>query len=180
MATDYVTVKDTAIEVRKALKAAFPGVKFSVRSNSYAGGASINVNYVDGPAESAVEDVAKQFEGASFDGMIDLKSYHSSEFEGRTVHWGADYVFVRREFSQAVQDEAKAFVAEALWADFGTINPGRFYDVPQAIFQRASVENGGLTKEGAYNFVWRESSTYYFESLVAGWIVAEREALVSA
>lgn len=175
-----VSVADTAKEVRKALKAAFPGQKFSVRSHSYSGGASINVNYVDGPAAEAVEEVAHQFQGASFDGMIDLKSYHSSEFNGEVVHWGADYVFVRREFSPAVQEEAKAFVAEALWADFGTINHGGYYEVPQGVFQRASVENGGMNEHGAYTFRWAPSPTYYFEQLVAGWIVAERAALVAA
>jgi hypothetical protein len=40
----YTTV-ETAKEIRKALKAAFPKVKFSVRSHCYAGGASIDVSY---------------------------------------------------------------------------------------------------------------------------------------
>jgi len=69
----YVSVTETAKLVRGALKKAFPGVKFSVKSDKYAGGASIDVRWTDGPCSAAVEPVAKQFQGGGFDGMIDLK-----------------------------------------------------------------------------------------------------------
>jgi hypothetical protein len=73
----YLSVVDTAKLLRVALKKAFPGVKFSVRSSSYSGGASIRVAWKDGPLEKAVERVAKGYEGANFDGMIDMKNYKS-------------------------------------------------------------------------------------------------------
>ena len=44
MTTRYLTCAETAKLVRKALKEAFPDVKFSVRSNVYSGGASLSVN----------------------------------------------------------------------------------------------------------------------------------------
>lgn len=94
MQKEYVTVAQTAVLVRKALDKAFPGVKFYVRSKSYAGGASITVWYdgiqevrrdADGwalnggvvwkpgmPTSREVEDVVHGFEGRGFDGMIDL------------------------------------------------------------------------------------------------------------
>jgi hypothetical protein len=172
MAT-YVSVADTAKELRKALKAEFPGQKFSVRSHSYAGGASIDVRYVDGPDEGVVKAVADQFSGATFDGMIDLKSYHSSQHNGEEVHWGADFVFVNRDFSQAVEEKAKKFVEDALYAEHGTVNPGRFYDVPQEFFSRASVANGGKNEYGSYNFSHRETSTYALVHIAASWIANE-------
>ena len=46
----YLTAAETAKLIRKALKASFPGVKFSVRSKSYSMGASVNVSYIDGPS----------------------------------------------------------------------------------------------------------------------------------
>ena len=39
----YLTCAETAKLARAALKQAFPGVRFSVRSDTYAGGASIHV-----------------------------------------------------------------------------------------------------------------------------------------
>lgn len=97
----YISVADTAKLVRKALAANFPGMKFSVRSSSYSGGASIRVSWTDGPTTKDVDKVVGGFAGASFDGMIDLKSYNDSIHPetGQRVHFGADYVFTEREYS---------------------------------------------------------------------------------
>jgi hypothetical protein len=71
----YLSCAETAKLVRGALKKAFPGVKFSVRSDTYSMGASIRISWVDGPGTKAVDAVVQVFSGAGFDGMIDLK-YH--------------------------------------------------------------------------------------------------------
>lgn len=94
----YYSCAETAKLIRQVLKEKFAGVKFSVRSDSYSGGASIRVKYNDANvAERDVESYAKFFEGASFDGMIDLKSYKSVDYNGKKTNWGADYVFVDNE-----------------------------------------------------------------------------------
>ena len=90
---------ETASLIRQELKAAFPSVKFSVRSKSYSGGSSINVSWTDGPTSQEVDRVAGSFAGASFDGMIDLKSYHESNYQGQRVRFGADFVFTNRKVS---------------------------------------------------------------------------------
>lgn len=71
--THYISCADSAKLMRKALKAAFPGQKFSVRSDVYSGGASIDVTWTDGPLHDEVNRIAGQFQGASFDGMIDME-----------------------------------------------------------------------------------------------------------
>ncbi len=73
----YLNPAETAKLVRQRLKSAFPGRKFSVRSERYAGGGSINVRWEDGPLESAVEAVVRQYEGGGFDGSIDLAYYRT-------------------------------------------------------------------------------------------------------
>lgn len=98
---EYISVADTAKLVRKALKQNFSGIKFSVRSRSYAGGASIDIEWTDGPCESDVEKIVKCFEGATFDGMIDLKSYVTAELDGKEVRFGADYVMTHRKMTRA-------------------------------------------------------------------------------
>lgn len=70
--TRYLTCAETAKLVRKALKREFPGVKFSVRSKTYSGGASINVGWTDGPTRKDVEATAGVYAGGDFDGMIDM------------------------------------------------------------------------------------------------------------
>jgi hypothetical protein len=77
MTTRYLSCAETAKLIRVALKKAFPGVKFSVRSSTYSMGASIRVGWTDGPTDKAVDSVVQVYSGAGFDGMIDLK-YHKS------------------------------------------------------------------------------------------------------
>lgn len=74
---EWLTCAQTAKLVRQALAQAFPRARFSVRSSNYAGGASISVRWTDGPRTKEVEPVAKQYEGADFDGSIDLKTHTS-------------------------------------------------------------------------------------------------------
>lgn len=123
----YLSCAETARLLRQALKNAFPGVKFGVRSKTYSGGASIRVNFEGGPCAIQVERVTNQFQGASFDGMVDLKSYskhyllpdgsvklasyHPDGVSGqvgivqalpegsRLVSLGADFIFVDRNSS---------------------------------------------------------------------------------
>jgi len=99
--TKHYSVTETAKLIRAALKEAFPETKFSVRSSSYSMGASIDVSWTDGPISAQVDLIVKGFAGASFDGMQDLKSHHSSMLNGEKVSFGADYVHTSREVSKA-------------------------------------------------------------------------------
>jgi len=116
-ATEYINAPETAKLIRKALKKYFPGVKFSVRTQSYAGGASVYVGYTDGPLTGPVEEVVNGYKGATFDGQRDQMNYHSSVHpeDGRRVHYGAHFVFVRRELS----DAATTTVQDAISAEWG-------------------------------------------------------------
>lgn len=113
---------ETAKLVRKALKIKFPEVKFSVRSSIYSGGSSISVTWSDGPTQKEVNSVVKFYEGATFDGMIDMKSYVDQIMilEGESfpteVHFGADFIFTYREMSA----EYKASLVEKFEQITGT------------------------------------------------------------
>lgn len=106
MSAKYLTCAETAKLIRDALKGAFPGVKFGVRSHVYAGGASINVSWTDGPTTEAVDQAVRRYNGATFDGMQDLKEYlpptlvSFNKGEPVEVHFGADFIFTRREISE--------------------------------------------------------------------------------
>ena len=77
--TTYLSCTETAKLVRAALKEAFPSVKFSVRSKSYAGGASIRVFWTDKPPTEDVEKVARGFQGSRFG--VTCVTYHRSPSE---------------------------------------------------------------------------------------------------
>lgn len=109
----YLSTAETATLVRQQLKACFPGVTFSVRSNTYSGGSSIRVRWTDGPTEAAVDAAVGGYQGATFDGMTDMKSYNdpvmvawapdSAEAArygpAELVKMGADFIFTDRDLS---------------------------------------------------------------------------------
>jgi hypothetical protein len=104
----------TAVCVRKALKTAFPHTTFSVKSSEYSMGSSIDVRWIDGPTGKQVEPILDAFEGAGFDGMNDCKTYLGpSEYEGKRVSWGADYVHgSRSESAWTLREAARRVAAE--------------------------------------------------------------------
>jgi hypothetical protein len=108
MTTKYISTTGTAKLIRKALKESFPGVKFSVRSDVYSGGSSINVSWTDGPTSKMVEAVAKTFQGAYFDGMQDYKGSTFAMIDGEQVRFGADFVFCERRTTRAFLERVKA------------------------------------------------------------------------
>ena len=103
---NYLSCAETAKLVRAALKESFPNIKFSVRSSNYSGGASINISYQDGPIYKAVKNVVAMFEGAYFDGMTDYQGYNYSSLDGVETSFGANFIFVNREFSVDVMKSA--------------------------------------------------------------------------
>ncbi|WP_205183678.1 LPD29 domain-containing protein [Burkholderia sp. LMG 13014] len=116
--TRYLSCAETAKLVRAALKEAFPGVKFGVRSSTYSMGASISVRWMDGPNTKQVDAVVSVFEGSYFDGSIDYKgSVHhmTTTPDGfQRVNMGADSVHTSREYS----DAAIARACEAVYRRF--------------------------------------------------------------
>jgi hypothetical protein len=103
--SEYVSVAETAKQVRAALKKAFPGVKFSVRSTSYSGGSSVSVGWTDGPQTTEVDKVVQPF----------VKDYRSR------------YVFTEREFSAEYRQYLENAVMLLSGSD-GSFDPDGHYD----------------------------------------------------
>lgn len=156
--TRYISVADTAKLVRKVLKEACPAIKFSVRSKSYSGGASMDICWTDGPTEADIKALVGRFEGSSFDGMEDLKSYHTSELNGEQVHFGADFIFTNREYTVAFLQRRAVGVAAEWGKDVPEVEAGSFgahvketherihghYTLADLIWQKAQRTRGVL------------------------------------
>lgn len=87
-------------EIKRLLKQKWPLIKFSVRSESYSGGNSINVSWELGPTTKQVEEIADRFQEGDFDGMTDSYNYDptlvlTKENEIKRLG-GAKYVFCNR------------------------------------------------------------------------------------
>lgn len=106
----WVDAVELATHIRAALKTAFPGVKFGVRSSKYSMGSSVTVSWTDGPTENAVNEVLSQFKGKSFDGSDDSTHYHPIIVNGERCKCGA-YIFSSRKLSEPVKARIKARVS---------------------------------------------------------------------
>jgi len=89
-----------AKNLKTELTRIFSGIKFSTRSDSYAGGDSIYVSWTDGPTDDEVKKISHKYQEGSFDGMVDL--YTSNHAAWPEVFGGAKYVSESRHFSAAV------------------------------------------------------------------------------
>ncbi|WP_069638451.1 LPD29 domain-containing protein [Burkholderia sp. PAMC 26561] len=116
--TNYFTCAETAKLIRQSLKEAFPGVKFSVRSSTYSGGASIDVSWTDGPNAAQVESITKGFKAAYFDGSIDYQGSIHHMTDGEQVRFGADYITSSRRYSDAAVERAIASVSRRYAGNF--------------------------------------------------------------
>ncbi len=63
--------------IRADLKAAFPGMKFSVRSESFSMGDAVTVSWTNGPAVGQVSAVVDKYQAGDFDGMTDSYNFRT-------------------------------------------------------------------------------------------------------
>jgi hypothetical protein len=128
----YEAATETAKKIRKTLKAAFPGVKFSVTSSTFSMGSSVYVSWTDGPMSSQVNAILSRFESGSFDGMQDMYTTTGYEWEGQIVV-GAKYVSGSRQLSEERREQILTKLNE-LFA------PGRYGDYSPYQWERAEKE----------------------------------------
>ena len=103
MATkEYVSVKEQARWIREALRAVFPGVRFSVRSSR--GGGAVDVGWTDGPTVAQVQEVTRRYELEGFDGMTDMRYDVPLVIDGREYR-GGGLILEHREVSDTWRAE---------------------------------------------------------------------------
>ena len=93
-----------AKNIRIELKAAFPGVKFSVKSSRFSMGDSIDVSWIDGPNAAQVDAIIDRYQAGSFNGMEDLYEYSRDAW--KDAFGDAKYVHSRRGLSDKTMEAA--------------------------------------------------------------------------
>lgn len=113
----WLRTGEVSRNLRAMLKVEFPGVKFSVSSNSYSGGDSARVKYVDGPAYGKVNRVVGKFGTKNFDGMQDLEEDCSTAFND--VAGGFSYVHLYRDISDGIRGKVRDLFVEKGFGKYG-------------------------------------------------------------
>lgn len=105
-------VKKSAKEIRKVLKAEYPGIKFSVRTKRFAGGSSVDITWTDGPTEREVGKATAH-----------LKGYDNGFYN--------DFIITYRNTSREVMEAAARAAAESYGVEMPKIVEGRYPHVEE-------------------------------------------------
>jgi len=104
------TKRQTPAQAIKAeLKIAFPKIKFSVRYQSYSGGDSVDINYLNAVPVEEIEKIAYKYQDGHFNGMEDIYEYSKNPLNLNR----AKYVFVHRDIDEDKRLEAKKEIAKS-------------------------------------------------------------------
>lgn len=118
--TIYEPVTETAKKIRQALKAEFPNVKFSVRSNTYALGRSIDIYWVDGPFYEQVVRITAQFQSRYMEGIQQFNISTGYMHEGKWYN-GADCIFANRKLTPKYRAKLER-IARQMFAEYDRNN----------------------------------------------------------
>jgi hypothetical protein len=142
----------TAKMIKTRLTALYPKVKFSVKSDTFSMGDSVDIRWTDGPTQEAVNKITKQYQHGSFDGMQDMYNYEA--IDSSLGCNGAKYVFCHRNTSAEYKAKLHAKAEEK----YGKLNPNdhsyyqRLADIEKEFFPYREVEtklNAAANQGGA-------------------------------
>lgn len=120
-----------AQEIRKELKSAFPGIKFSVKSSSASMTSSVDIRWTDGPIAKEVEKITGKYQYGHYDGMTDCYEYSN----GRDNIHQAKWVSCNRKYSDTMISKAIEMLLNKYWngnrptATVEDFKMGRLYEV---------------------------------------------------
>lgn len=105
-----------AKNMRFELSQAFPGVKFSVKSDRYSAGTLIDVCWTNGPTSKEVEKIINRYKSGSFDGITDSHEYSHSLW--LDAFGQAKSISTRRKYSDSAIEAAIQIVADKYSGNF--------------------------------------------------------------
>ncbi|MBT2293131.1 hypothetical protein J7E73_29265 [Paenibacillus albidus] len=122
----YEKASETAKKIRKTLKKAFPGIKFSVTSSTFSMGSSVDVHWTNGPLTPDVDSILNRFKPGYL-------------WEGRT-YMGANFI----DSSRTVEGDRKK-VIESWMQENGSLNKYGQYGVSEwGAAERELIQAGEL------------------------------------
>lgn len=100
-----------AVNIRRALKLAFPGIKFAVKTRYASCMSAVEVRWTDGPTVAEVRTLTDRHQYEDFDGMTDCGIIRQEGKAFRAAFGSARFVTCTREWSDAAVEFALEFVA---------------------------------------------------------------------
>jgi len=126
-----------AAAIREELKTKFKGVKFSVTSENFSMGNSVNITWTDGPTEDEVQEITGKYQYGHFNGMEDIYEYSNR----REDIPQAKYVSEHRKQSEETRAAIDAAALE-LWPGEDWEQKRHREQESRAIFNRTALPIG--------------------------------------
>jgi hypothetical protein len=104
-----------AKNIRAELKAAFPSIKFSVRTERFSMGNAIRIGWTDGPNTKQVEAITDKYQAGEFNGMEDIYEYSRSDW--KDAFGSGKYITTSRDYSASLIESAITIVCKRFGAD---------------------------------------------------------------
>lgn len=142
----YLKNGEKSRNLRAVLAHEFPGVKFSVSTNTYSGGSSATVSYENGPSYSKVERLVDEFQTSRNEPMTDYWDYVPTATT--QVCGGWSYTHVNRKVTdEKIKQYAEEYFAKKVGADKRYIESESYQ-----LLKRTDIPNGAYVIEGiVYN-----------------------------
>jgi len=126
-----------AAAIKAELSTLYPHIKFSVKSESFSMGDSVDIRWDDGPTTEEVEQISSKYQYGHFDGMTDM--YESTNLRDDIPQ--SKYVHTSRNISEELQaillpDAEKYFSADHY------SNVRDKHDFLRRIFSNSSIPTG--------------------------------------
>ena len=157
-----------AANLKAELNRTFPGVKFSVKSESYSGGDAIRVQWEFGPTTKAVSAIGDKYQQGSFDGMTDCYDYNHDNV-WPDVFGGAKYVTESRRFPEPFYEQVgralcvlqKVEYAGQYTKLFGDADRRDLFQYVNELLDRTDFPPGA-TFQGVEHWEWENAPDYYW------------------
>lgn len=94
-----------AAAIKAELKKVFPLIKFSVTSESFSGGDSVNISWTDGPQRDAVENITGKYQYGHFNGMEDIYENTNSRDDIPQAKYVSEHRTISEELTESVKIE---------------------------------------------------------------------------
>lgn len=114
-----------AKNIRIELARAFPGIKFSVRSERFSMGDAIRVSWTDGPTTAQVEEITSWYTAGDFDGMTDCYNYRK-DHAWSDAFGDAKYISTSRELSDDLVQRALDYLWDKYCIQHQKLTPAEF------------------------------------------------------
>lgn len=153
-----------AKNIRKELKKAFQGVKFSVTSESFSMGNAVRISWTDGPTDESVSKITDKYSEGTFDGMTDCYNYERSYWTD--AFGSAKYISTSRHYS----DEFTAKVIDTIAEKYGDKDKPSVFDVRNGYAMNVTPFDGGADNNNDWNtLIHRTNVKSTIDNIVVGY-----------